>query len=374
MMSRVMKTWIGLVLVALVGLATVSIGAQGVAPMSAERSYSVQAQLRAIDQKRAAFVDELLRQWANYVDPYMYDLQTELRPIAMQVPAWQLYGASLVGDFPTMMRVLRGVEGAGPYINAIATPQARTAYAPLLSTSDVGTYALGSSTDQLVFVPIAPCRMVDTRLAGAKTGILAANTSRSFDLTTSGLAEGQGSAASCTGLPSYSYYAWAVNITVTGYSGSGWLVAWPYAGTEPTSSVANYGTGVYALASGQTLTGCLGCGEDIVVKAYNAATHVIIDVVGYYRDAGVGSATVTRVVGDVEVVAASNSLYIDGGVCPAGTVLIGGEVDHAENDVAVSKTVQFSSTQWRFWMKNNSAAGVTVTGYSRCMDQPIQVF
>ena len=172
---------------------------------------------------------------------------------------------------------------------------------------------------------------MDTRGTGARTGILAAGSARSFDLTTDGFAEGQGGATSCTGLPSYSYTGWAVNITATGYSGSGWLVAWPFSGTEPTASVLNYGSAIYAIASGQTLTGCTGCGDDITIRAGNAATHVIIDVVGY---------TATRrsdrgrdpSVGDAEAVLPDNSLYIDGGLCPAGTVLIGGEVDHGNNE------------------------------------------
>jgi hypothetical protein len=371
-MARAFRWGAALVVVALIGIAAVSVGAQtAAAPMSAERSRELQNQLRAIDRDRAGFVDDLLRDWANYIDPDMYDLQRELRPIAMKAPVWQLYGASLVGDFPTMLRILTGIEGAGKYINALVEAQPKTAYTPALSVSEAVVNDLGSYTDSLVFTPIAPCRVADTRLTGARTGILNVGVARTFDLTTGGFAKGQGGATSCTGLPSYSHYGWAVNITVTGYSGSGWLVAWPYAGTEPNSSVANYGTGVYALASGQTLTGCDGCADDIQIKAYNSATHVIIDVVGYYQRANVASGTVTRVVGDVEAVAASNSLFIDGGVCPAGTLLIGGEVDHSENDVAVAKTVQISSTQWRFWMKNNSAAPVTVTGYSRCMDTPV---
>jgi hypothetical protein len=372
-MDRAFGWWAGVVFVALVGVATVSIGAQtGVAPMSAERSYALQSELQAIDQNRVGFVDDMLRDWANYVDPAMYNFERELKPIAMKAPVWQLYGASLVGDFPTMLRVLTGVEGAGTYINALTAPQTKTAYTPALLPSGPIANDLGASTSSLVFTPIAPCRVADTRLSPA--GILPAGSARSFDLTTDSFTKNQGGATSCTGLPSYSYYGWAVNIAVTGYSGSGWLVAWPYGGVETTTAVSTYGPAVYALSSGVTLTGCLGCVNDVNIRAYNAATHVIIDVVGYYQDAYAAGATVTRVVGDVEAVGANNSLYIDGGACPAGTVLIGGEVDHGENDLAVAKTMQYSSTIWRFWMKNNTAYAVTATGWSRCLDSPVRVF
>jgi hypothetical protein len=43
--------------------------------------------------------------------------------MAMEVQAWQLYGATLAPDFHTMMRVLRVAEGAGKYISALAEVQ-----------------------------------------------------------------------------------------------------------------------------------------------------------------------------------------------------------------------------------------------------------
>jgi hypothetical protein len=366
------RLWKGLALVVFVALATVSVGAQVLSePMSPERSRAVQAQLEKIDGDRAGFVNQLFSAWTPYLDSNKYDLWSELGPTAMKVPAWQLYGASLVGDFKTMTRVLKGLEGAGHYINALAEPQAKTA--PDLFAPE--PYAFGDTQDQLVFVPIAPCRVVDTRNAGARTGILTAGEARSFDLEDDAFLNGQGVTGPCAGLPISSEAAWAVNVTVTGYSGTGWLTIWPFSSAETFTSVINYGTGgASAVANGLTLRGCYLCvGGDIHVKASAAGTHVIIDVTGYYRGAGVANAAVTRILGETQTVAANNSLFIDGGVCPAGTVLIGGEVDHSENDVAVAKTLQLSATQWRFWMKNNTAAGVSVTAYSRCMDTPLRL-
>lgn len=372
MIGTLRKSLKVLAIVAFVGLATVSVGAQAqdLPPLSAARSQALQNQLKAIDQDRAGFLEQLLAQWAPYVDGNTHDLQANLEQIANKVPAWQLYGASLAGDFPTMLRILTGAEGAGRYVSAYEEPQPKMALASSSGFADI----LGSTSDYLVYTPISPCRVVDTRGSGARTGILAAGSARTFDLTSDAFGKGQGGATSCAGLPSFSYRGWAVNITVTGHTGSGWIVAWPSGGVEPTASVLNYGTALYAIASGQTLTGCTGCADDIVIRAANASAHVIIDVVGYYRDAGITTAAVSRVVGDVEPVAGNNSLFIDGGLCPAGTLLIGGDVDHSENDVAVAKTTQISATQWRFWMKNNTASPVTVTGYSRCMDAPIVIF
>jgi hypothetical protein len=368
MIGRVVRSWTVWILVGLVGLTNAPIRAQqGVAAASAEHSYAVQSQLQAIDQDRAAFVDRLLFDWAHVLDPNVYDVETELRPLMMKAPAWQLYGASLVGDFQTMVGVLTGIEGAAPYINAFEKPQMKTASASVANL-------LGSSNEQLVYTPIAPCRIVDTRGSGARTGILSAGATRVFDLTTDGYGKGQGGATSgCVGLPSYSYMGWAVNITVTAYSANGHLTVYPYGGTMPTASVINFGSYPYAIANGMNLTGCVGCLDDINVYAA-ADTHVIIDVTGYFQNANVGSAAMSRVAGTAVPIAAAAKAFVSGGACPAGTLLIGGEVDHSGSDVAEGEDHQDTSTTWTFWMINNDASSRSVTAYSRCMDTPIRVY
>jgi hypothetical protein len=357
-----------------------------VPPMSAQRSLALQADLQVIDANRAAWVDQFLASWVPYVDNTAYDIFSELGPIAMRVPAWQLYGASLVGDFNTMVEVLTGDRGAGAYINSIAAPEQKigmspawsgpSTYAAETSIPGPGTAVFGDTDNEMVFTPIAPCRIVDTRGTGARTGVIAANTSRNFDLTTNAYTKGQGGATSgCTGLPSFSYKAWAVNITATGYTLTGGLKAWPFLGTEPNASIINYSALIYpAIANGQNLTGCYACADDIVIKAFTAPTHVIIDVVGYYREAGVADASVSRVAGTLATFALNQQKFVNGGACPTGTSLIGGEADVSNNSMSTSDDRQASSTTWTYFIWNESGGAATGTVYSRCMDTPVRVF
>lgn len=281
-----------------------------------ERSWHIQEQLAAIERDRDGFIDTLLASWASILDPLVYDLERELRPIMERATPLRLYGASLVGDFETMTDVLMGVQSAGKFINALSEPQPK---APTVMSG------LGDTASQLVFTPIAPCRVVDTRGSGSRTGVMAVGTERAFDLTTSGLAKGQGGAASCPGLPSFSHKAWSVNVTVTGYGAFGWLNAWGYNGTEQSSSIINYSAGTSAIANGLTLTGCYDCSDDIVVKASSAPTHVIIDVVGYYQKAtGFLFPESLLMTGVGVAVNANDYQRIDGGGCPTGTILVGG--------------------------------------------------
>jgi hypothetical protein len=382
-MQKVTRPWKAVSLAVVILLATTVIGAQQFEPqrdhkMSAERSWEVQAQLKDIEQNRAAFVNRFLGEWAAVLDPIQYDIYQELAPIAMKAPAWQLYGASLVGDFRTMVKVLMGQRGAGKYINELEVAQAKVAPGAYggVTGAEFGEM-VGDTTDSLVFTPITPCRMVDTRGTGARTGLMAAGTQRSFDLTQDGFAKGQGGAtaiAQCPGLPNFSHYAWSVNVTVTGYSAFGWLTAWGAGGTEQTSSIINYSSGTSAIANGMTMIGCWNCADDVVIKASSAPTHVIIDVVGYYTEAGISDATVTRVAGTPTTILLNTVGFVTGGACPAGTVLIGGEVDHGSDAVYVEETRQASSTTWTFYVANFDIQDQSVTAYSRCMDQPIQRF
>ena len=335
--------------------------------LSAERSWAVQGQLAAIDSNREAYVNALIESWTPYVDKGAYDLWSELKPIAMKAPAWQLYGASLVGDFGTMLAVLRGKTGAAKYVNTLDQPQAKA------WVSDPAQL-LGDTTGSLVFTPIPPCRIVDTRGSGAKTGILNPGVPRSFDLTTDGYLEGQGGQTSgCTGLPSFSHAAFAVNITVAAYTANGGLQVYPYLGSLPATSLINFFPAAYAIANNGPVTGCYACADDITINGFGAPTHVIIDVMGYYERASVTGASVSRFAGTPVNIPAGGRAFATGGTCPAGTVMIGGENDFSGTDLAIGETRQNTTTTWTMWQINNDALARTTTVFSRCLDTPIEV-
>jgi hypothetical protein len=117
----------------------------------------------------------------------------------------------------------------------------------LLQTDTLGgsepgaTKTLGEIANDLVFVPVTPCRILDTRLAG---GVIAANTTRSFDVTAvSDYAIQGGAAGNCDGAGAAGSFAIAaINFTVVnpvvgltggGLPGTGFITAYPFLGTQP---------------------------------------------------------------------------------------------------------------------------------------------
>jgi hypothetical protein len=166
---------------------------------------------------------------------------------------------------------------------------AATSRTPLLS--DIGAGGV-------IFVPVTPCRVVDTRGGAPFTGgIYAAAESRDYQINAA--------AAPCNGIPT-GVAAYSLNFTVTQALGSGFLAVYPRGGPpSPLVSTINY-------VAGQTIANAAIVPADssgfITVVAGVSGTHVIIDINGYYIG---GNATIRLNSGEYLGV---NGDYAGGGI------------------------------------------------------------
>jgi hypothetical protein len=140
-----------------------------------------------------------------------------------------------------------------------------------------------------VFVPVTPCRIVDTRLAG---GPLAPGTPRSFVVSGSNatLFGAQGGNTSGCSVPAGTATAAFVNVVAVSPAGPGNLQAWAYSSlptAPPLSSIINYSAP--NIANGVSVRLCdplaSTCTYDIFVQANNSTVQVVADVLGYFRAA-----------------------------------------------------------------------------------------
>ena len=92
---------------------------------------------------------------------------------------------------------------------------------------------LGDKEQDLVYTPLPPCRIVDTRIRGGK---FAANQTRNYSVN--GNTTSQGGSASC-GVPNGVNEPAAVvlNLTSSGGTGNGFLTAYPLGTKRPNASV-----------------------------------------------------------------------------------------------------------------------------------------
>jgi hypothetical protein len=148
------------------------------------------------------------------------------------------------------------------------------------SAAALNPNALGSLTSDLVFTPVTPCRIVDTRNAG---GPFLGGETRTFDFD--GLVgaattyEQQGGTAASCNLPFGTVTAAALNITATNTTTPGYLSAWGK-GTRPNASVLNWDRG-QTIANTTIVPVMPGPGTDFSIYG-STGTDVVIDVVGYF--------------------------------------------------------------------------------------------
>jgi hypothetical protein len=143
------------------------------------------------------------------------------------------------------------------------------------------TKSLGESQVDLVYTPVTPCRIIDTRLAG---GVLGAGTTRSFLVTGTDLSSQGGSATGCN-IPSLSTAA-MINFVAVSPAGAGHLRATPFGTPIPLAAILNYAAGLN-IANGLAVTICdpatTTCTFDFTIQANGSATDLVADVQGYFR-------------------------------------------------------------------------------------------
>ena len=151
------------------------------------------------------------------------------------------------------------------------------ALAPVAATALVADFPV-----DLAYTPLVPCRVLDTRpgggVQGAGTGPLAPGSVVNFDV------------AGLCGVPELARAA-MINVIAVGPAGPGHLTMWPWDDTDPPplASVINYATPSENLANGLAMALCdpakqgnRTCSFDVKMVAAVSATHVVIDVLGYF--------------------------------------------------------------------------------------------
>jgi hypothetical protein len=128
------------------------------------------------------------------------------------------------------------------------------------------------------FTPITPCRIVDTRLTGAR---VTPGLPRDFHARGTMGFVGQGGKSGGCGVPTA---ATSIQVTLTSVNalGTGFLRTAPFGQPVPNATFLNY-TNTLSLGTGGTVTlSPSGSTKDFTLASFFKATHVVVDVTGYY--------------------------------------------------------------------------------------------
>ena len=171
-------------------------------------------------------------------------------------------------------------SGIGVSATASSTPGRpghNTAVRPNVDRPDKvsPTISTDNQSDEAILVPIAPCRIVDTRIAG---GLL--KTARTFTVGgTTGFSTQGGNSTGC-GVP-VGATAIAANVVAVTPTSGGYVKAYPAGTAAPSASVINFRKDV-TIANELTLKINPVAAASLTLSA-SQKTHIVIDLTGYYQ-------------------------------------------------------------------------------------------
>jgi hypothetical protein len=278
----------------------------------------------SIEANKATFVSELLARWADDAAARGYDAYSSkgTRKLMARSGEDLLRLSQQATDFDTFRKLV--FDGYSPNF-------------------------LGQATADLVFTPMAACRLYDSRFATAPglNGPMAPGTQRSISVSTGTVAQGGSNPACGSLVPDLANDppALALTLTAVGPTGPGNLRTFASGAAVPLAAMLTYTTGT-TISTGVITSSCTACGTELTIRNQGAGNaDVIVDIVGYFNAPFTTSLEVQSVVSPYYACPSS----FDCGVyqnCNAGYTITGGGCQ-----------LQFYNFYW-FWA-NNSPLGAT---------------
>jgi hypothetical protein len=318
-------------------------------------------QRQAQISERADLAERLVLKWGAHVqEDYRMPVRQwtkEMMPVFKNVDIARMRQAALAKDFDSMNDALLQNNAAQNQMALVNGPK----------TSKL----LGETANDLVFVPVTPCRIIDTRVAG---GVIAANTSRDFDVTAiSNYTFQGGDATNCGGVGAAgSFAAAAINFTVVTPSAAGFITAYPFNTTQPLAATVNYTAGdirgnlaIVKLDQGASV-------NEMSVYSF-AQTHLVADIVGYYINPQATALECIELESAGGNISAGSFGTQSTANCTAGYTITGGGCSMSTFDgrVVTSRLIVTGSSQSQFCaFRNEGTAVIEGKAYARCCRTP----
>lgn len=342
-----------------------SVSAQDVKPMAPADS-AVPAYLKGMGPLTPAQRGEAARDFVNRWGVYFQ--QTYKQP----VNRWAIKQALVIAKAdPDNVRRAMSKQTLEAAVSALRGQQMSDAKAIdfVASKSTQGTVApmsLGDLAADLVFTPLPPCRIFDSRSVG---GVVPSGGVRSYDTfpfgsNTNFVYQGGTASGNC-GMPADAA-AVMINIAAPLPSLGGFLTVFPYGTTRPLASNLDYQAG--ELKNNEIVAKSANGLYDITVYAHGS-THVVGDVVGYFirpEATELECQNPTTASGSI----ANGDRSFTTVACPAGYVATGGGAGTGVNEASYINASYRVGTGWFSSVQNFSGSAKTYTHYATCCRVP----
>lgn len=309
--------------------------------------------------ERRSLTRQIESRWSSYVQK-VHDIEPSVwaRSLASTFGTASAVNLRKAAEMKTYEGMLATLLGQNVSDAAIVDTLAK-------SSSPLVIQTLGSPANDLVYTMVTPCRIIDTRVAGAGGPILADST-RNFKASAVGTtfaALNQGGAASDCSIPA-GPSAVVLDVVAVNPAAAGFLTVFPYGVTRPLASSINYVPGV-TVANEIIAKQTIGQAFSFSVYSYQAS-HLVVDVVGYFM-APVATALNTTTTSASGPIADGTDGFVSYPLCPAGFARTGGYCYGAE----ATPNVVLLETGANFCMyRNNSGAEMIATAVSQCSQVP----
>lgn len=271
--------------------------------------------------ERGALARQFVRKWGGYVQR-MYDTPVggwaeRMVPTFVAADPMNLRRAMARDTFEGALAELTGTGHRLSDRDVIDNYARAPAQITAKEAAALGRKALGSTTGDLVFTAVTPCRIVDTRVAG---GPIAANSSRAFlglAVNSGANFTSQGGSGTNCNVASVGASAIMINVTAVTPSGAGFATVYKSGESRPLAASVNYTTG--AIVNNSVVVGVPNplAITDFVVYTF-AQSDYVVDIVGYFSPPQATNLQCTQTALQSFTIAAGASNFFNNPLCPAG--------------------------------------------------------
>lgn len=277
MASMNKRGWCAVALAATLWSGVVVAAAPGKTPLGA-----APAKATLSPDQRGGAIKQFVLKWGPYVaQTYGVDVRTwamRMAPVFAKADADNIRDALKRDTFEGAMATLDGVG------HRLTDAQAKARLAKVGAISYAAkaegiSAKFGDLTQDLVYTPVAPCRILDTRSTAA--GAIAANNTRSFIAINASSFTGQGGSSTNCGTLGLNATAVAINLTAVSPTGAGYATAYPFGTTRPVAASVNYTAG--AIVNNALIVQIPNPLSSFDFTLYTfAQSHYVADIVGYF--------------------------------------------------------------------------------------------
>jgi len=223
----------------------------------------------------------------------------------------------------------------------------------------------GDVTRDLVYTPITPCRIIDTR--STVEGPILANATRSFAAINSSNFTAQGGSSTNCGTPGLNASVVMVVATAVTPTAAGSATVFAYGGAQPIATSMQFAAGAISVNTLAVQIPNPRTTFDLSVYT-SAQSHFVFDIVGYYAPPLATSLECVTVSGTAVSVPANTYGYGFGVACPAGYGSTNAGFQAAQKVVMADGYM--GPTSGNFFVYNLDSNAQVVTPWVHCCRVP----